>query len=480
MLGRCAVVGLCVVLLLGGLTMGELYRNEGLRARLAWEAFTSGSWVVPTLYGEPHLTKPPGMSVLIVLCSLPFGEVTPFTARLPSVLAGAMAVVLLGWSVSRWVGSRAGWLAAALLPCCPLWLDRVPSAEIDLVQLAWVTASLLLLFDALERDRWGSWIGAFLCMSGGFFTKWTAPAFFYLTLIPLLFWRGELRRLVSLPHLIGVLLFVALAGMWLLHVVREVGASVLLETISREALLRLSPAHHPRPYPWDELLTFPLGFLAACLPVTLLAACALRPSFVHALAPSSRRLWQFAIVWLVSSLIFWTLAPGHRPRHILPAQPAVVLLAALAGEAWLAGSFRWRLSPRPILASLLISWLVVKLVWIGVVVPARGKNRDLEASAATLRQLVPSSDTLHLMRLKDDGLLFYYGRPARRLSTLDAAPATWVLLTDAERQAAALHIRSEISLTDGQGDPVYLVCLNPSPDSPGTESCRIDSTDSKE
>ena len=64
-------VSFCAALLLGGLTATDLLRNEGLRARLASEALTSGDWLVPTLSGEPHLSKPPGMSALIALCRPP-------------------------------------------------------------------------------------------------------------------------------------------------------------------------------------------------------------------------------------------------------------------------------------------------------------------------------------------------------------------------------------------------------------------------
>src|SRR5258707_9595708 len=93
---RISAVAFCAVLLLAGLGAGDLFRNEGLRARLAAEALAEGSWLVPTLYGEPHLTKPPGMTAAIALCSLPAGRVTPLTARLPSVLAGACTAALVG------------------------------------------------------------------------------------------------------------------------------------------------------------------------------------------------------------------------------------------------------------------------------------------------------------------------------------------------------------------------------------------------
>src|SRR5467141_1016822 len=54
-----------------GLNAGELYRTESLRAIIAAEFLRSGNWIVPTLYGEPLLTKPPGMYAAIALASLP-------------------------------------------------------------------------------------------------------------------------------------------------------------------------------------------------------------------------------------------------------------------------------------------------------------------------------------------------------------------------------------------------------------------------
>src|SRR5262245_52518950 len=89
-----ALCGFCCFYGIGGV---ELYRNEGLRAILAQEMLRSGNWVVPTLYGEPLLTKPPGMYIAIALCSLPLGDVTEWTARLPSAVAAMATVLLIFW-----------------------------------------------------------------------------------------------------------------------------------------------------------------------------------------------------------------------------------------------------------------------------------------------------------------------------------------------------------------------------------------------
>src|SRR6516164_1660383 len=95
------IVGLlgmyCAVLFFHGLSVGELYRTESLRAIIGAEFLRTGNWMVPVLYGEPLLTKPPGMYAAIAVTSWPFGEVQEWTARLPSTIAATATVFLFYW-----------------------------------------------------------------------------------------------------------------------------------------------------------------------------------------------------------------------------------------------------------------------------------------------------------------------------------------------------------------------------------------------
>jgi 4-amino-4-deoxy-L-arabinose transferase-like glycosyltransferase len=465
--------GLCAALFLYGLNAGQLYRTEGLRAILAAELLRSGNWVVPTLYGEPLLTKPPGMYAAIALASWPAGRVSEVTARLPSAVAASVTVFLFYGSFARLLGRRGGLLAATLLPLSVLWLDRVPTAEIDLLQVAWVAAAILCFVRALEiaegseqKTGWLWWQAALLCVAGGVLTKWTAPAFFYLTVIPLLWWRGRLRLLWGGAHLAAVAVAAVPCLAWAAAAGVLAGWDVLVETVSREALQHLSPAHHARPYPWQEVLTFPLLFLAANLPWSAVALFTLRPGFARLWDERGRRLLQALHCWTWANLLFWSVVPGHRFRHGLPLQPGLAGLAALVGVAWLTGRLSWplpRVTPRQALLAWLAVWLAVKIAFVQVILPARNPDREPRAKGEQLAVLVPEGAPLYLFRLKDEGILFYYGRPVRRLPDVSHLPvpgitAYCVLIeTEWEQWPSSRPAQVLLRLRDEQGEPLVLV-----------------------
>jgi 4-amino-4-deoxy-L-arabinose transferase-like glycosyltransferase len=458
-----------------GLGAGELYQTEGLRALLGAEVLRGGGWVVPTLYGEPLLTKPPGMYVAIALASWPTGAVTAVTARLPSAFAATAAVLLIYATFARCLGRRAGLVAGGLLPVSLLWLGRVPSAEIDMLQLAWVAGAVCCFLRGLEvseatdihyrrGSEWLWWQLALLCVAGGVLTKWTAPAFFYLTVVPLLGWRGRLRLLIGRAHLLSAALAGTLCLGWAAAVVLAVGWQPFRDTVLREALQRLSPAHHSRPYPWAEVLTFPAEFLLANLPASAFALLALRPGFADLWDERGRRLLQTLHCWAWANLIFWSVVPGHKARHGLPLQPGLTGLAALVWVAWLTGRMRWPLrNPRAGawgLWGMLACWLAVKLVFVHAFVPARNPAGQPREKAAQFAARVPDGQPLYLFRLKDEGILFYYGRPARRLAgpeRLPRGPVYCLLVQDEWRRWVGPPAEVLLGLSDEQGAPLLLV-----------------------
>ncbi len=463
---------LCAFFFFYGLGNGELYRNETLRAIIAREMWRSGNWIVPTLYGEPLFTKPPGMYVLIALCSLPFGAVTEWSARLPSALAATATVFLMYGLFARLLDRRAGLLAALLLPMSVFWLERSTSAEIDMVQVAWVTAALVFFLRAVPVDEGrlhGGWLlAALLCMAGGTLTKWTAPAFFYGTALPFLWWRGRLRLLLSWQHLLGVVVAIGLVGGWIAAAIAQTSWDIFYQTVSREALNHLAPGHNHKAYPWLETLLHPLKVLATLLPWSGVALLALRPSFLGRWDANGRFLLQALHCWVWPNLLFWSLAPEHAMRHSAPLFPAFSGLAAMVCVALARGLLAWpwpRLRPARVLVSALVVWMVVKVLFIHVVVSTRDTQRQTRAKAGLLASLVPAGAVLYLFKVKDEGIMFYFDRPVLRLADAGALPSApgplFCILTEEEwgRWSNARSADVVDYLQDAQGDALVLVCL---------------------
>lgn len=143
------VLLVCALVYFPQLGAGGLTMSEGHRVVPAWEMLDTREWLVPHMFGQPYLRKPPGMPWAIALSSELLGR-TEFAARLVSALcATAMAFVALIWS-RRCFGARAGLaagLAQALMPQMWMW-GR--TAEIEVLN---ALGAQLLIFGVLETMR---------------------------------------------------------------------------------------------------------------------------------------------------------------------------------------------------------------------------------------------------------------------------------------------------------------------------------------
>jgi 4-amino-4-deoxy-L-arabinose transferase-like glycosyltransferase len=507
----------CLFLFFYGLSAGELYRNETLRAILAAGFLRSGNWAVPTLYGEPLFTKPPGMYAAIALASLPAGRVTEFSARFPSALSGTLTVLLFFWYFRRHFGNRGALVAAAILPISFMWLDKSTAAEIDMMQTAWVSAAIIFFLRAVECQEdstapmtlvsnacisgvgsleaasstsqarpqlrkiwaWGWWIAALFCVAAGVLTKWTSPAFFYAMAIPFLWRTGRLRLLFGVGHLAGAAVATLICMGWICLAVHRTDWHAWHDTVTREAMIRLLPSYHPKPYPWGETLLHPIKILAMNLPWSLLALYTLVPTFATLWDFKQQRVLLGFHCWLWPNLVFWSIIPEHGFRHSFPLFGAISGLAGMVCVAWLEGKVRAprsdilhgapkpRIRPAPTIAGILAIWLLIKLAYVHIVIPSRNEFRQPREKGALVAALVPQGEPLYLFALKDEGLMFYYGGAVMRLAGPDKLPSStmpvYCILDEREWTAWRYPERTTVvqPLRDAQNDPIFLVRVYP-------------------
>src|SRR5205085_4151231 len=114
---------------------------------------------------------------------------------------------------------------------------------------------------------------------------------------------------------------------WIGAAITREGWGVFYETVSREALQRLSPGHSPRPFSILGSLSLPLRIIAATLPWSALALVSLWPGFWRKCDDRQRRLLQFFHCWAWPSMIFWALPSEHNARTSFPLIPGIAGLA---------------------------------------------------------------------------------------------------------------------------------------------------------
>ncbi len=311
--------------------------GESRRAEVAREVLQDDHWLVPTLLGEPFITKPP-LLYWSSAASMGLLGVHDWASRVPSLLATLLswlALLSLGRSYHRELHlenlsveshpqdeGEAGFRAAAALITMPMVLMMGLNTETEPLLLACTAAAVaawLHLPPAGTRSTGLSALlpGFFLAL--GFLVKgplgWLFPLFGIMALETGL---PASRRRFSLPRLGHILLLqLVLALPWFLMVLWRLPNA--MDIWLGESVARVTDADfqvHREPW-W-----YYLPRLAVFLPPLLF----LRMDMMK------HPLRRAPLLWLGLGLLFLGLAGSKRTHYLLSLAPAAALLPLAAGD----------------------------------------------------------------------------------------------------------------------------------------------------
>lgn len=155
----CAIGLLVLVCLASGIGLSPILNGDEARfAQASREMFLNRDWVVPTFGGQPRFDKP----ILIywaTAASFRVFDVSPWAARLPSVVAAALCAALLAWSARRRWGPGSGLAAGLFLAASPIFFFEGRTCTADALNLLWTIAAMLAL-EQLLVGRAGRWTAA--------------------------------------------------------------------------------------------------------------------------------------------------------------------------------------------------------------------------------------------------------------------------------------------------------------------------------
>ncbi|HEV7225200.1 MAG TPA: glycosyltransferase family 39 protein [Pirellulales bacterium] len=380
--------------------------DEPIFAGAAQEMLERGEWIVPYFNGQ-MLPDKPVLTYWVMLAAYKTLGVNEWAARLGPALF-AWGGVLLVWQLGRKLFSPAVGVWAGVILATSLGFDVVARAATPDTLLSFFSTLALLAFafgatppSGAPLSRMPGWLafaasyaamgfavlakgpigcllptattGLFLLIANAPRPAGEGPAsaagdswksrfgaafsFFRRSFAPGHF----LKTIWSLRPLTAIAAIAAVAGPWYSAVGAKTGGQWLTGFLGVHNLGRfLHPMEHHRGPIFYYLIAIAIGFF----PWSLFAAPVLGQLKARLAAREDRRLGHlFLACWAAVYLGFFSLAATKLPNYIVPAYPALALLAAVWIEAWLsqphAASLARKLRP---------AWITLGLVGVGVVV----------------------------------------------------------------------------------------------------------------
>ncbi len=316
---------LMVALWFGTLDYRKLIKpDEGRYAEIAREMAVSGDWVTPRLNDLKYFEKPPLQYWATAAAYKTFGE-DEWTARLWPALTGFLGIVFAAFVGQRLYGGSAGVLSAAILASSFLYLGIGHMNTLDMgfcffLQLA-LGAFLLARHRPEEGRRWMllTWAAlalavlskgiAALVLTGG-------------TLIVFSLVNRDLACWKRLELLRGLAIFLAITSPWFVAVSIANPEFPHFFFIHEHFERFLTKAHRRYQPAWY----FVPILLAGALPWTTLQLRALAGSWrAHGPGFPANRLLG---VWAILVFAFFSVSSSKLPSYILPMFPALAWLAA--------------------------------------------------------------------------------------------------------------------------------------------------------
>jgi 4-amino-4-deoxy-L-arabinose transferase-like glycosyltransferase len=343
------VIILAAILFLARLGARALWSSEFRWAEIAREMLVTHNYFWPTINGHVYYDKPLG-SYWLVIFSTPFtGGLNEAATRLPSAIAGLLAVLLLMLLTRRLYDARTGLLSGIILATSFsfVFFSRDASADVETI-----TGELaaLLLFNHFEDSGGGPWvvalwlimaatsltkgllgfvlpllmIGAYSCLRDG----WSQ--FFQEILTGSL--ADRVRKLIERNRWFFNWYTVAgiAVGGFVYYLPFEISARMMgtqkgLAMVYRENVVRFfHPFDHRGPiYLYVYVIFGLMAPWSALLPAALVETHSLRQANAE-----PARADRFALVYFWATFIFFTLSGSRRSYYILPILPAAAILVA--------------------------------------------------------------------------------------------------------------------------------------------------------
>lgn len=305
-----------------------LLADEPTRAIVALEMMISKNFVVPTINGEFYYNKPPFYNWILIAFFHAFGDINEFLIRLPSVVPLILFGLTIYLFAKKYISKTAAFLAGIfMLTCGRMLIYSSLLGHIDIFY-SWITfISFIVIFEYFRKNNyWTLFAISYFIAAIGFLCKGLPSILFQgITLVAFFAIERKWKKLISLHHATGILIFILITGVYFWAYDSYNPLVNYFQTLWTESSKRTVIEKSW----WSSIIhlfTFPFETLYHILPWSLLIIYAFRRSFFKILREEP--FLRFCFVALFSNIIIYWLAPETYPRYLFMLYPFIFIFAA--------------------------------------------------------------------------------------------------------------------------------------------------------
>lgn len=320
-------------------------RDEARYSQAATQMMETGDYVDIRFQEQTRYVKPAGIYWMQVVASQPFGgpEAPIGAFRLPSyfgILLISLGTAFIG---ARMMGSAYGALAGGIIGLSILAGAEGRIAKTDAMLVAAGTFAQLGLFQILvqpkgappkEFRRWPLlfWFasGLAVLIKGPIFMIFSAG-----TIIGYLAFTRDWRLLRRLRPLLGLIVFALVGLTWVGLITFQTDGQFLKDSVGHALLGKVSTG--------DDSHGGPPGYHLAFLPLMFWPGTALLGlAAVSAWKRRSEPAVIFLLSWIIPGWVLYEIVATKLPHYVMPAYPALAILAALGVKDVAEGALKGR------------------------------------------------------------------------------------------------------------------------------------------
>lgn len=293
-----------------------LITDEPTRGIVALEMTLSDNYIVPTINGEFYYNKPPLYNWILILSAKACGGFSEFALRLPTVLALLFFGLLIFLFTRKHLGNRIAILNALILATGGriLFWDSFQGL-IDIFYSSLVFLNFMLIYHLYRQSRFYLlFLFSYLITALCFLMKGMPSILFQaVTLLVIFIYMKNWKKLFSLQHLSGLLIFIILVGGYY-YAYSKYNS---LENVYSRLFVESSQRTVVGQGLWNaflHLFTFPLEMMYQFAPWTILIVCLFRKDLKKIIAEEP--FIKYSLLIFFFNIIFYWISPAIHPRYL--------------------------------------------------------------------------------------------------------------------------------------------------------------------